>query len=422
MSKEALKAKVFAAIDNNAEKIIGIGEQIWKNPEPGYREFKTAKLAAEILKSLDLPTREGLGITGIRADLEFGKPGPTIAMLGELDSLVLPTHPECDPATGAVHACGHNASMAGMLGAAIGLVSAGISNELSGKIAFVAVPAEECIEIEKRLQMIAEKKISSLGGKGELIRQGVFDDVQLAFMLHAGGGLHLLVQGLGGHDVSGLAVDLQAVHVDDGAEVVQVILGSCHEGLPDLALFDLAVAQDGVDTVVLLVHLAGQSHANSSGDALTQRAGGHVNALDVVHLSVAGHVAVNAAEELQILLGEEAALCQDGIQSGGAVTLGQDETVPVRVCGVLGIHVHHVEVQNSQSVHGGERTAQVTGCTVIDHVQAQKPSLCCDDFQSFHICFHIVASSYAPHMFIIPFSLPRKFSLVNSLSRLAFLF
>ncbi|MBR2372964.1 MAG: amidohydrolase, partial [Lentisphaeria bacterium] len=187
MSKEALKAKVFAAIDNNAEKIIGIGEQIWKNPEPGYREFKTAKLAAEILKSLDLPTREGLGITGIRADLEFGKPGPTIAMLGELDSLVLPTHPECDPATGAVHACGHNASMAGMLGAAIGLVSAGISNELSGKIAFVAVPAEECIEIEKRLQMIAEKKISSLGGKGELIRQGVFDDVQLAFMLHAGG-------------------------------------------------------------------------------------------------------------------------------------------------------------------------------------------------------------------------------------------
>lgn len=187
MSNEVLKSKVFAAIDANAGKIIEIGETIWKNPEAGYREFKTSRFAADILKSLDLPVKEGLGITGMRADLEFADPGPAIAMLGELDSLILPTHPECDPETGAVHACGHNVSMAGMLGAAIGLTAAGIKNELNGKIAFIAVPAEECIEIEKRLQMIAEKQISSLGGKGELIRQGVFDDIQLAYMLHAGG-------------------------------------------------------------------------------------------------------------------------------------------------------------------------------------------------------------------------------------------
>jgi hypothetical protein len=38
MQKEELKAKVFAAIDANAAKIIEIGETIWKNPEPGYRE------------------------------------------------------------------------------------------------------------------------------------------------------------------------------------------------------------------------------------------------------------------------------------------------------------------------------------------------------------------------------------------------
>ena len=47
MAFEELKAKVFAAIDANAEKIINIGDTIWKNPEPGYREFKTAALAAE---------------------------------------------------------------------------------------------------------------------------------------------------------------------------------------------------------------------------------------------------------------------------------------------------------------------------------------------------------------------------------------
>ena len=186
MAFEELKAKVFAAIDANAEKIINIGETIWKNPEPGYREYKTAALAADVMRSLGLSPREKLGLTGVRGDMTFSEDAPTIAILGELDSLILPNHPECDPETGAVHACGHNASMAGMLGAAIGLKAAGIEKELSGKIAFVAVPAEECIEIEKRLQMIAEKQISSLGGKGELIRQGVFDDVQLSFMLHAG--------------------------------------------------------------------------------------------------------------------------------------------------------------------------------------------------------------------------------------------
>ena len=187
MAYDDLKAKVFAAIDANAQKIIDIGETIWKNPEPGYREYKTAALTADILKSLDLPVKENLGLTGVRGDMTFTEDGPTIAVLGELDSLILPTHPECDPETGAVHSCGHNASMAGMLGAAIGLKAAGIESSLAGKIAFIATPAEECIEIEKRLAMIAEGKIASLGGKGELIRRGVFDDVQLSFMLHSGG-------------------------------------------------------------------------------------------------------------------------------------------------------------------------------------------------------------------------------------------
>lgn len=188
MAYDDLKKKLCAAIDANAEKIIEIGETIWKNPEPGYREYKTAALTADVFKSLSLPTQEKLGLTGVRADMSFSDDAPTIAILGEMDSLILPTHPECDPQTGAVHSCGHNASMAGMLGAAIGLAAAGISKDLSGKIAFVAVPAEECIEIDHRFAMMAEKKISSLGGKGELIRRGVFDDVALSLMLHAGSG------------------------------------------------------------------------------------------------------------------------------------------------------------------------------------------------------------------------------------------
>ena len=193
MQKEELKAKVFAAIDANAEKIIEIGETIWKNPEPGYREYKTAALTADILKSLGLPTQEKLGLTGVRSDMTFTEDGPAIAILGEMDSLILPTHPECDPETGAVHSCGHNASMAGMLGAAIGLSAAGIDSELAGKIAFIAVPAEECIEIEKRLSMMLHSGSSYAYGthNGFITKKVTFK----GFSCHAaapGGGINAL--------------------------------------------------------------------------------------------------------------------------------------------------------------------------------------------------------------------------------------
>lgn len=109
-----------------------------------------------------------------------------------------------------------------------------------------------------------------------------------------------------------------------------------------------------------------------------------------------------------------------GVQSGGAVALRQDEAVPVRVLGVLGIHPHHIEIQNSQNVHGRERAAQMPGRTVVDHVQAQKPPLGRDDFQPTHIIVHIVASSSSCVRMQIRYSVTRKFSKVNSLSPLQF--
>ena len=55
-----------------------------------------------------------------------------------MDSLVIPSHSECDPATGAVHACGHNGILAGMFGAAAGLVRSGVAPDLAGRLAFMA--------------------------------------------------------------------------------------------------------------------------------------------------------------------------------------------------------------------------------------------------------------------------------------------
>jgi amidohydrolase len=71
------------------------------------------------------------------------------------------------------------------MGAAYGLAEAGITDELAGEIAFFAVPAEEYVEIEYRLQLVKEGKTTFLGGKSELVELGHFDDIDMAVMIHS---------------------------------------------------------------------------------------------------------------------------------------------------------------------------------------------------------------------------------------------
>jgi hypothetical protein len=65
-----------------------------------------------------------------------------VLVLGELDSVICPEHPESDPDTGAVHACGHNAQSAALLGIAAALAEEGLLDRLCGKIKLCAVRAQ----------------------------------------------------------------------------------------------------------------------------------------------------------------------------------------------------------------------------------------------------------------------------------------
>ena len=123
-------------------------------------------------------------MTGVRADLVGGSPGPALAILGELDSLIVNEHPHADAETGAAHACGHHCQIGMMLGAAMGLMQPDVLSSLSGRLAFMAVPAEEYIEIEYRDSLRRQGKLEFLGGKPELVKIGEFDDIDLAMMCH----------------------------------------------------------------------------------------------------------------------------------------------------------------------------------------------------------------------------------------------
>src|SRR5918993_893550 len=185
MTLTELKQRVFAAIDRRGDEIVGLGERIRKHPELGFKEVKTARVFEDTLGGLGLKPRAGLAMTGVRADaVGRAGDGPTFALLGELDALVVAGHPDGDAATGAAHACGHNAQVAAVMGAAMGLLDAQALEHMSGRVVFFAVPAEEYGDIEWRVNQARAGKLEFLGGKPELLRLGHLDDVDLSMMIH----------------------------------------------------------------------------------------------------------------------------------------------------------------------------------------------------------------------------------------------
>lgn len=179
--------KLIDRVDSYRDEILAAERYIWKNPEAGYKEWKTHRYMKQKFEELGYTVVEAGDIPGFYADLDTGRPGPKLAIFGELDSLIIDTHPECDPETKAVHACGHNCQCAALLGVAAGLKTPGALDGLSGSIRLIAVPAEELIDFDFRKGLIDAGTIHFYGGKQEFMYRGYLDDVDLSFMIHTKG-------------------------------------------------------------------------------------------------------------------------------------------------------------------------------------------------------------------------------------------
>lgn len=183
MEISEIKQKIIDEIDKNGDKIIKIAEKIAEKPEMGYREFETSRLVCDELRALGIECREGLAVTGVKANMKGRRSLARVAVMGELDAVTCTNHPKADRVTGAAHACGHNAQLAAMLGAAMALSA--VKDELDGDVCFFATPAEEFVELGFREKLRERGDIRFFGGKQELIRLGEFDDIDMAMMIHA---------------------------------------------------------------------------------------------------------------------------------------------------------------------------------------------------------------------------------------------
>ena len=177
-------------VASQQEVMFSAADYIWKHPETGYREWKTHAYLAEEFKKLGYELVEAGNIPGFYTDIDTGKPGPKLLIMGELDSLIVSTHPDCDPETGYVHACGHHCQVSALLGIAAALKQPGAMDSMSGSIRLMAVPAEELIEIGFREELRKQGVIKYFGGKVEFMHRGYMDGCDIALLVHTGGGDH----------------------------------------------------------------------------------------------------------------------------------------------------------------------------------------------------------------------------------------
>src|SRR5512135_3600581 len=133
-------------------KVVAWRRDFHQNPELGNREFRTSGIVARHLRALGIEVREKVAHTGVVGVLRGGKPGPVVALRADMDAL--PVAEETDVpfrstvrtewngmSCGVMHACGHDAHTAILMGVAE--VLAGMREHVAGSVKFLFQPAEE---------------------------------------------------------------------------------------------------------------------------------------------------------------------------------------------------------------------------------------------------------------------------------------
>ncbi len=148
---------------------VALRRELHVHPELGTDLPRTQAKVLAALDGLGLEVRTGTALTSVVADLVGGAgDGPTILLRGDMDALPMPEDTGLDFAStvdGTMHACGHDAHTAMLVGAAA--VLAGQRDQLAGRVRFMFQPGEE-----------------GFGGAADMIDEGVLDGVDAAFALH----------------------------------------------------------------------------------------------------------------------------------------------------------------------------------------------------------------------------------------------
>ncbi len=173
---------ILNIIEKNSDDILSLGENLFKNPEIGYKEFKTKEILMDYLKGVEFSSFGEYAITGFKATIGKGK--PHIGLIADLDALPTKGHIQARGEDNAAHSCGHNAQMAIMASVFRVIAESWALDKVGGSISFIGAPAEEFLDFDYRLKLVKEGKLKAFSGKQNLIVEGVFDDIDLVIGSH----------------------------------------------------------------------------------------------------------------------------------------------------------------------------------------------------------------------------------------------
>lgn len=156
-------------------ELIAIRRDLHRHPELAFAEVRTAGIVADRVAALGFDVRRGVGRTGVVAELRNGD-GPVVALRADMDALPIQEANEVDYAStvpGVMHACGHDAHVAGLIGAARLLVECRDRGELPpGTVRLLFQPSEEASDEEGRT------------GAQRMVEDGAMSGVDAVFGLH----------------------------------------------------------------------------------------------------------------------------------------------------------------------------------------------------------------------------------------------
>ncbi|AGA68410.1 amidohydrolase [Desulfitobacterium dichloroeliminans LMG P-21439] len=168
--------KIMKSAQSIEDKLITIRRDMHRQPELALQEERTANYIADKLRALGCEVTENVGKTGVVGLLKGSEAGKTLAIRADMDALPIQEetgHEFCSTRSGVMHACGHDAHIAVVLGTAE--ILSGMRDSFAGNIKLIFQPSEE----------------SPIGGADEMIREGVLENptVDAAIALHVNPGL-----------------------------------------------------------------------------------------------------------------------------------------------------------------------------------------------------------------------------------------
>ena len=165
---------MLAKAQTLADELVRLRRDIHQHPELGFQEVRTAALIADTLTELDIAVQTEIGRTGVVGQIGDGQ-GPTIAIRADMDALPIPENNDVaykSKNDGVMHACGHDAHVAILLGAAHLLRQSFLEDAWQGTVRLLFQPSEELFD---------ENGVS---GATAMIDDGALEGVDAVIALH----------------------------------------------------------------------------------------------------------------------------------------------------------------------------------------------------------------------------------------------